>query len=34
MRTFTFMGASAAHRLLVAAACIAFLWLAVYWALA
>lgn len=33
MRTFTFMGASAGHRLVAAAICIAALWLAVFWAL-
>lgn len=30
----TFMGASAGSRLALAASCIAFLWLAVFWALA
>lgn len=34
MKSLTFMGASATHRLLVAAACIVVLWFAVFWALA
>jgi hypothetical protein len=32
--TFTFLGASVLHRLAIAAAAIAILWLAVFWALA
>lgn len=34
MKSLTFMGASATHRLLIAAACIVVLWFAVFWALA